>query len=301
MNLNETPFLHGLADDLGVPAGDLRYSFLAAVTNAKTRATRDLTSDWTWTAGSAGATVAGTAKASGETGDGTYCLIPAGGSASFAGVTAQAGMFWVADGQSGINITVQGDGSDDDAAAMVEIYGVLPDSQTDKRTIQGSKLLHLPLVSIGSSVYVTVINPSSAAIVVYLDSMSIRSKSNVCAAGRDQLLAEGIPVGKAKNAFLGTIAAVAQASAEEASDIAVARAVAQTVGRPVDHIAAKQVARQKASQKVQRIFGRGMLHNGKALHNALSAADDVVQGIGKTLGIGKKNKGKGIFKVFRKK
>lgn len=200
--MSETLFLHGLADDLGVEAADLRHSVLLAVSQAADRPTRDTRGLFVL-------------KSNTSTPANDF-ILPKGTSETIVFVQDQEGMFPMAGPRkstNGIGIVVSGQGDDDDVYCLVEITGLLPDGEVwEERYSSGKHVIEFPkLISASAKIEVTFTNPTDNTtgtdFNIGTTAWMLRAKSRVTDAGRRQL-AERIgsdKVGGAKGALFGTV------------------------------------------------------------------------------------------------
>lgn len=202
-----TLILHGLADDIGCEAADLRHALGISVASAMSRPTNDETT--LWVLSSDGTTAADVLELD---------VQGAAANADEATVrvkSTQDGMYIVNDeGYCGVTIAINGAGADDDAIVKAKISGILPDSQDQVISLaSGVNHYQLPKMrAVDATFTITFENVSKTSKVgILLTSVSKRAKSDVARAGRVALAERGIPVGSAMRSLLGTMNAVAKA------------------------------------------------------------------------------------------
>lgn len=224
MSNNETPFLHGLADDLGVPARQARHALLLALAPSFSMNTADKLTEFYVSAIDVAAvdpdtTVAHpttiTASVEASSADKLDDGISIAPKQTATVLCSDEGMFPESneEGVNGFDYAVTAAGSDDDPMVILTIKGIAENGVEVKHTLRGSGTVPLPLRAVNSAFIMELHNPQEGGgsyCTVAFQATSRYAKSSVSTAGRDSLRAAGIPVGKAKLSILAKSAEIAQ-------------------------------------------------------------------------------------------
>lgn len=247
-------FLYGLADDLGLDAGDLRHALNKLAAEAISRPTLDQ---------NAGVyPVSGTGTGTGEVklNDTIFTSLPFAGDSVCNRIklnggyqvtvtvpAAHVGLFWQSEeGRAGLDYVIQGDADDDDAAVQLEVAGMLPDNRVWRTTLQGRGVIGVERV-LTDTLELTFINSGTSAAVIYLSGEALRVSNKTAEGGRAKLAARGVPVGRAAAILAKKMVDVSEAVSIANADAAVAHIKGEGA-------AAIQAAVQKKKQKVASVL-----------------------------------------------
>lgn len=248
---NETPFLHGLADDLGVPARYARHAFLTAIAASFSMATVDKVALIYPSAVGVAAIDPATPGVPHPTEitTGTAGTLLQDGISIAPGeevtiLCDDDGMFLESNDEScpGFDYAVAAAGSDDDPMLVLTIEGVMEDSIPLKHTLKGDGTVPLPLRAVSSSLVLKVRNPQPGGgqyVQLTIQATARVAKSGVTERGREGMRAAGIPVGKAKMSIFAKSAEIAQTIVNgQVAEAKGVRGAAQTAGKVLSRVLA---------------------------------------------------------------
>lgn len=247
MHTGETPFLHGLADDLGVEAAALRLDLVSGAGSRLSAPTTDAVAIWN----------------DGAADLDFFSLTAQGGLTPSKLLTFKATLFGMVpmsnvEDSCGIDYAVSGQGADDDVVVKCTVLGVLPDNQPMVLLLSaGQGTIPLPLRTAEGDLTFQFTNTSGATIAdVSLAATMKRVKSGVSEAGRVDLESRGIPVGKAHASLMGAVAEVAESAAMATAEAAPAMAKYEAAGRGRE---AKVGLKAKLQQVTRRALSSGIV------------------------------------------
>lgn len=299
MRNEETIFLHGLADDNGVPASVLRHALANLCADSYTMATQDkqatikTVAQQTAPSVDPATTVIHVSQISAE--DDCSDGINLAPGEEWSVICSDTGMYLESNEEStpGIDYAVAGVGSDDDVIIKCEVYGILPNNEPEVHNLQGSGTIPLPLRTVTSSLtfkFKSVTAGGGAFSTLVLSATARVSKSSVAQKGRDGMRDAGVPVGRAKAALFGRVTQIAQTMARgEAKAYTSAQSVKGRGAAAVSKVAAD--ARKGAALQLRGLIASPLLNAAPIIQNLTPKRTDA----------GESSKGRGLFRGLRLK